>query len=312
MDHHHHQLENGPSSTATTTLSISKPNLYRLINSPTPKSPPSIWFEIRLFYVRIAPCDVDAVPDHLTLKHLRDELGVSLEINGSRVPASESSSSTLRRDRVDRDSSEVTYVSTDNVKISGDVEFEVSEVDNLLLCGSLGRFENDWSMDFYAGGSGGCSPSSAFFQPKLGISSPSIEVYVAGRWADTPVILTKMISVSPRRKSPRYSTLDAIPEVSDETEKDHKVVVPANGIIRHRQLQLTGTEDEREAEGKFLHHWYPDEVYEGEDGQLTWFNAGVRVGVGIGLGMCLGIGIGVGLLMRSYQTTTRNFRRRYF
>lgn len=53
-------------------------------------------------------------------------------------------------------------------------------------------------------------------------------------------------------------------------------------------------------------------MYPGEDGQLTWFNAGVRVGVGIGLGMCLGVGIGVGLLMRSYQATTRNFRRRFF
>lgn len=49
-----------------------------------------------------------------------------------------------------------------------------------------------------------------------------------------------------------------------------------------------------------------------EDGQLSWFNAGVRVGVGIGLGMCVGLGIGVGLLMRSYQATTRSFKRRFF
>lgn len=49
---------------------------------------------------------------------------------------------------------------------------------------------------------------------------------------------------------------------------------------------------------------------EGEDGELSWFNAGVRVGVGIGLSICLGIGIGVGLLVRTYQGTTRNFRRR--
>lgn len=50
--------------------------------------------------------------------------------------------------------------------------------------------------------------------------------------------------------------------------------------------------------------------FEGEDGELSWFNAGVRVGVGIGLSVCLGIGIGVGLLIRTYQGTTRNFRRR--
>lgn len=296
------------SNSGSTTLSvISKPKVYLLMNGGAVKSPPSIWFEIRLFYVRIAPCAIDAAPDYLTLRHLRNELGVALEINGSRVIASETASSTLRRDRVDRDSSEVTYVSTDNVKISGDVEFEVCDKENLVLCGSLGRFEDEWSMDFYAGGS---SASSAFFQPKLGFSSPLIEVYVAGRWADTPVILTKMINVTPRRKSPRYSTLDAIPEVSNEIEKDQKII-PANALI-HQKSQLNGTEDEYELEGKLMQNWYPGEVYEGEDGQLTWFNAGVRVGVGIGLGMCLGIGIGVGLLMRSYQTTTMNFRRKFF
>ena len=49
-----------------------------------------------------------------------------------------------------------------------------------------------------------------------------------------------------------------------------------------------------------------------EVGELTWFNAGVRVGVGIGLGMCLGVGIGAGLLIRTYQNTTRNLRRGFF
>lgn len=71
-------------------------------------------------------------------------------------------------------------------------------------------------------------------------------------------------------------------------------------------------DDECESDGKIANRYYSEDLYYGEDGQLTWFNAGVRVGVGIGLGMCLGIGIGVGLLMRSYQATTRNFRRRFF
>ncbi|KAJ0795568.1 hypothetical protein HanPI659440_Chr04g0151951 [Helianthus annuus] len=57
-----------------------------------------------------------------------------------------------------------------------------------------------------------------------------------------------------------------------------------------------------------LAHWRQNEYMEGEDGELTWFNAGVRVGVGLGLGICLGVGIGVGLLVR----TTRNFKRRLF
>jgi hypothetical protein len=77
-------------------------------------------------------------------------------------------------------------------------------------------------------------------------------------------------------------------------------------------LQITESEaDDNESDGKLGHGFYSEDMYVGEDGQLSWFNAGVRVGVGIGLGMCLGIGIGVGLLMRSYQATTRNFRRRF-
>lgn len=75
--------------------------------------------------------------------------------------------------------------------------------------------------------------------------------------------------------------------------------------------QITDSElDDHELEGKA--GFYSEDMYHGEDGQLSWFNAGVRVGVGIGLGMCVGVGIGVGLLMRSYQATTRNLRRRFF
>lgn len=72
----------------------------------------------------------------------------------------------------------------------------------------------------------------------------------------------------------------------------------------------------------YLYNKHEDEDYntlysrtayaEGEDGELSWFNAGVRVGVGIGLSVCLGIGIGVGVLVKTYQGTTRQFRRRPF
>ncbi|XP_010261349.1 PREDICTED: uncharacterized protein At1g01500-like isoform X1 [Nelumbo nucifera] len=303
-------------------------SFYRLMNLPA--SPPSSWFEIRLFYVRIAPCVVDSVPSHLTLRHLRREIGVSLEINGSRIPASETASLTLRRDRLDKESSEVTYVSTDSVRVTGAVEFEVYEKEDLILCGSLERMEssawnkgsigldhhqvleNDpktgWTMDCYTAASI-ATGSSVFFKPKLGISSPSIEVYVAGCCSGVPLILTKTIQLSPRRKPPRHGTLDAIPE-DEETGKDQNVM---GSLVRHRKLQITDTEvDEYDSEGKIRSSFYSEDMYSDDDGQLSWFNAGVRVGVGIGLGMCLGIGIGVGLLMRSYQATTRTFRRRFF
>lgn len=68
--------------------------------------------------------------------------------------------------------------------------------------------------------------------------------------------------------------------------------------------------DKPESEDDYNSRYSGTAYFEGEDGELSWFNAGVRVGVGIGLSICLGVGIGVGLLARTYQGTTRNFRRR--
>lgn len=64
-------------------------------------------------------------------------------------------------------------------------------------------------------------------------------------------------------------------------------------------------------EGEDNNSMYPRTAYlDDEEGELSWFNAGVRVGVGIGLSVCIGIGIGVGVLVKTYQGATRNFRRR--
>ncbi|XP_044502273.1 uncharacterized protein At1g01500-like isoform X1 [Mangifera indica] len=283
-------------------------NSYHLI-------PNSAWLEIRLFYVRISPCVISGVPDHLTLCHVRSQIGVSLEINGSRIPASDVASITLRRDRLNKESSEVTYVSMDSVRVTGSIEFEVFQEKDMVLCGSLERIESTrnnerdamagWGMDCYTAiGTG----SSAFFQPKLGVSAPAIEVYIAGCCGGVPIILTKTIQVSPRRKVSRHGVLDSIPE--DEEIEKH--LNGANGFVRHRKLQITEAQvDDYESDEKIRESLYSEDMYYGEDGQLSWFNAGVRVGVGIGLGMCIGIGLGVGLLMRSYQAATGKFRRRF-
>lgn len=276
--------------------------------------------EIRLFYVRIAPCAVDAVPDHLILRPIRSEMGVWLEINGSRLPASDAALITLRLDRADKDSSEATYLSTDRVRVSGPVEFEVQETkDVLLLCGSLERDETPWtngldissktgwSIDCYTAASL-ISGGSSFFLPKFSFCSPLIEVYIAGRCSGLPVILTKTIQVSPRKKVQRQSVLDVIPE-HEEIGKDYR---SSNRLVQQHQKIAEAEVDYYGSDAKFMHGPYSDGMYPGEDGQLSWFNAGVRVGVGIGLGMCVGVGIGVGLLMRSYQATTRNLRRRFF
>ncbi|KAK1425162.1 hypothetical protein QVD17_20508 [Tagetes erecta] len=310
------------------SITLHKPFDYRFTNGsanvhhqPTPG-----WFEIRLFYVRITPCAVNTVPEHLTLRNLRREIGVSLEINGFRIPSTNTAVVTLRRDRVDKESSEVTYVSTDNIRVSGPIEFEVidDELDDreMVLCGSVERIEPTWSNgsldngnnhnhNHSAGGSktGWSMDFYAANLSKFGSCSSAIEVYIAGCCSSVPVILTKTIQVSPRRRGSRHGMLDAIPE-DEEVEKEP---VMENGAVWQRKLPHTGEEGyDYDSEVKVRPSYYSDEMYYDEDGQLTWFNAGVRVGVGIGLGMCLGIGIGVGLLMRSYQATTRNFRRRFF
>ncbi|XP_076918466.1 uncharacterized protein At1g01500-like [Bidens hawaiensis] len=299
---------------------------------------PSGLLEIRLFYVRITPCAVNALPGQLTLRHLRREIGVSLDINGVRVPSANTALVTLNRDRVDTESSEVTYVSTDNIRVSGAIEFEVvddeSDDRELVLCGSLERIESNWSNGGLENGhnniinnnhnnhnhnisglkSGWGMDFHAANLSKFGGFSTSVEVYIAGCCSTVPVILTKTVQVSPRRRGARLGmTLDAIPEGEDE--EGDKEPVRENGVAgQQRKLMHTGEEGyEYESEVKVRPSYYnSEEMYYDEDGQLTWFNAGVRVGVGIGLGVCLGVGIGVGLLMRSYQATTRNFRRRFF
>ncbi|KAL5079214.1 hypothetical protein RYX36_007635 [Vicia faba] len=171
------------------------------------------WLKVRLFYVRISPFD-SAPP----------------------LP--------LRRDRVDKESAEVTYVSTDNVRIIGGAEFEVYEKDVLFLCGSLERLDTDggngsgWEMDCHVAAGSIGSGSSAFFRPKLGVSAPSVEVYVARCCSGVPVILSKTISMSPRRRVSRHSILDAIPEDEEMNviEKDHGNSM--NGLIPLSKLQV--------------------------------------------------------------------------
>ncbi|RRT54552.1 hypothetical protein B296_00049117, partial [Ensete ventricosum] len=279
-----------------------------------------------------------------------------------RAPASDTTAIPLRRDRLDRGAAEVTYVSTDSVRVAGACDFEVcDDRGNLILCGSLQRLESPWSngviavdnhhgssdkdrktgwgMDCYPAASAG---ASSFVQPKHGIVSPSIEVYVAGCSAAAPLILTQTLQVSPRRKTVKPGTLGSIPE--DEETTEHEKKVNNRNLVQQRassspvtlftnlsfenpagqvsdrlvsdQPKTTQAVEEEaggyDSDFSVAHGYHPEGLYSEEDGQLSWFNAGVRVGVGIGLGMCVGIGIGVGLLMSSYQATTRSFKRRFF
>ncbi|KAF9687853.1 hypothetical protein SADUNF_Sadunf02G0136300 [Salix dunnii] len=191
----------------------------------------SSWLEVRLFYVRITPCVIESVPGHLTLRHLGRSISTPLEINGSKIPAADSASLNLRRDRLNKESSEVTYASMESVRVTCGVEFEVLDNKDIVLCGSLeriettswgnngsvGRLENDaktgWCLE--------CCVATGVFERKsvfkFGVSAPVIEI-------------------SPRKKASRYAILYAIP-ADEELDNRKRNGVISNGFVRQRKVQ---------------------------------------------------------------------------
>ncbi|CAN6932186.1 unnamed protein product [Brassica oleracea var. botrytis] len=294
---------------------------YQSYNHHSPTIPSLPLLDLRVFYVRISNFKVDdSTPEVLTITHVPLDPDSLLEINGVRMSIhSEGVSSQLRRDRVDKKSEEATFISTDNIRLSGSVKFEVCDKDELVLSGTLEMSGSNgftgesakhsvkrWGMNCEAEITAG----SGFLKEKhIGCSElsssplPSIEVYVTGCFSGTPIILTKTLQLGFRKKHSRTSALDSIPEYeSGDSQK---------GSSSELDFQVTEYGSyKQEYEGEYGDMYMGREYADGEDGEMSWFNAGVRVGVGIGLGVCVGLGIGVGLLVRTYQSTTRNFRRR--
>ncbi|KAF4365597.1 hypothetical protein F8388_007430 [Cannabis sativa] len=273
------------------------------------------WLDLKVFYVRISRCVLDdSTPEHLTLNHVPLDPDTLLEVNGVRTGIySDGETTLLRRDRLDKKSEEVTFVSTDNIRITGSVKFEVIDKDVLLLSGVLDLCNSNgftkesnhhgqrWIMDCESNIIVGTSFLKGKQLMAADTASPTIEVYIAGSFFRTPLILTKTLQLCSKKKHTRMALLDSIPEY--EATQDQKEAPSRLALqVAEYPHEKPKTED---------YSMYSGGAYlEGEDGELSWFNAGVRVGVGIGLSVCLGIGIGVGLLVRTYQGTTRNFRRR--
>ncbi|KAI3446107.1 hypothetical protein Pfo_002772 [Paulownia fortunei] len=277
------------------------------------------WLDLRVFYVRVSKCviDDDSTPEYLTLNHVPLNRDTLLEVNCVRTSIySDGVSTLLKRDRLDKRSEEVTFVSTDSIRMTGSVKFEVFHKDVLVLSGTLelchsngfigeSKYQGQsWSMNCESDIPAGTGYFKGNQNQYTGLesASPAIEVYVAGSFSGSPIILTKTLQLSHRRKPTRKGMLESIPEYeATQSQKDDSstLTVQSRHYPEYRQQE----------EGHCIP--YSDlEYLEGEDGELSWFNAGVRVGVGIGLSICLGVGIGVGLLVRTYQGTTRNFRRR--
>ncbi|GAV69990.1 hypothetical protein CFOL_v3_13489 [Cephalotus follicularis] len=274
------------------------------------------WLDIRVFYVRVSKCEIDgSTPEYLTLNHIPLTPDTLLEVNGVRTGIySDGASTFLRRDRLDKKFEEATFVSTDGIRTTGGVKIEVFDKDVLVLNGVLefccsnglvGKSRDKgqkWSLscdsDMIAGS--GFLKAKHFIGPDS--ASPTIEVYVAGSFEGTPIILTKTLQLSTRKKQMRKGILDSIPEYyAPESQKDDPP-----GL----DMQVSEYPDYKPENEQYNYPYSGTEYLEGEDGELSWFNAGVRVGVGIGLSICIGVGIGVGLMVKTYQGTTRIFRRR--
>lgn len=186
----------------------------------------SPWFDLRVFYVRISNLQVhSSTPEFLNLNHIPLTPDTLLESNGSRSSMySETVPSVLRRDRVDKKSEEATFVSTDSIRTTGSIKFEVLDKDDLILSGILEMSDNSkrWTMSCEAT----VTACSSFFKGKhiAGIELPTIEVYIAGCFSGTPIILTKSLQLSYRKKHVRKGMLDTIPE--NETTEPAKSVSP--------------------------------------------------------------------------------------
>jgi len=191
-------------------------------------SPRLSWLDLRVFYVRISKCEVDdSTPDHLTLNHIPLDPNTLLEVNGVRASIySDGVSTLLRRDRLDKKSEEATFVSTDSIRITGSVKFEVFDRDVLVLSGSLRKCDTNgfvngdecdsvprmWSMNCETD----VTMGSRFLKGKQlvgsDLASPTIEVYIAGCFLGTPIMLTKSLHLNSRRKQMRMGMLNSIPE----------------------------------------------------------------------------------------------------
>lgn len=185
------------------------------------------WLDLRVFYIRISKCDInnESTPEYLTLNHVPLNRDTLLEVNGVRTSIySDGVSTFLRRDRLDKKSEEVTFVSTDSLRTTGSLKFEVFDKDVLLVSGVLDLCHSNgvhgesndnvskWRMECETDMVAGHGFLKGKHSTGLESDPPSIEAFLAGSFADNPVILTKTLQLSYRKKQTRKGVLQAIPE----------------------------------------------------------------------------------------------------
>lgn len=293
--------------------SPTKPDIFSTAERKIFKQPlhiprPSPCLNLKVFYVRLCNCELyKSAPEHLSLNYIPLLPETIVEVNGRRSGLSTASvSSTLRRDRIDERSEEAIFVSTDNIRMTGSIRFEVYGRENLLLSGLLElSVINKWSMKCQLVMSGGFYFLKEKQFRSSEVSWPAIEVYVTGLFSGSAILLSKTLHLGKKKKNRQMRfALDSVPE--DEATGIVEKVLPmgAQQLMKHE-----GSATEFDVDNVHNSINRRSEYMEADDGELSLFNAGVGVGVGIGLSICLCVGIGTSLLFRTYKTTARGFRR---
>ena len=207
----------------------------------------SAWFDMRVFYVRISKFQVDgSTPDFLTLNYMPLNPYTLLELNGVRSSIySDGLTSVLRRDRMDKKSEETTFISTDSIRLTGSMKFEVYDKEKCIISGVLEMSNSNgfpgesnfnakqWSMCYESKVTAGTGFLKITNVTSPKISSPTIEVYVAGCFSGTPIILTKMLQL----KIPEHETTDCQRNVTDKFDMQVKCMKAFN--INSRNYEIT-------------------------------------------------------------------------
>jgi hypothetical protein len=211
-----------------------------------PQSSP--WLDLRVFYIHISNCELNSsTPDYLTLNHIPLSPDTIIDVNGTRCSIyTEWISSSLRRDRVDKNSEEATYVTTDSMKMTGSVRFQVFDKDDLLLTGDL-ELNNEHGngtqngMKKWAIKCQSAVACNGFLKGQKGLH-PVIEVYIAGSFSGTPIILTRTIHLGSRKMNNKKIMLQTIPEyemVEEEQKSYHDTLKVLTSCLPSLSVNMT-------------------------------------------------------------------------
>ena len=197
----------------------------------------SCWLDVKVVYARVsAPNIANSTLDCLLFACPPRGIVSELEVNGARIPPSDEAVLALRKDRIDTDSSEATFVSTDKLRLRSSLAFRVVHEGEQLVAGEIScKGKSPCGSDHAKTGwcqwvvDCTCTTSSSWsgFMVKSvqdlsdRAIQPSVEICIVGRADGAPVMLTETVQLTARRRNHWRGELDAIPEEGDKTPPLH-------------------------------------------------------------------------------------------